>query len=240
MTHSIVIGGTRGIGRAVVRTFAAEGHHVTAMGRSSPPDADRDQDGVTYQPIDVCDQAASAVVFESLPKVDNVVFLQRYRGATDAWDGEHETTLSATRRIIELLVARRDPPRSFVLMSSVASSCVAHNQPASYHVAKAGVDQLVRYFAVALGARGIRVNGVAPATTLKEESQDVFLGNAALLALYAQMIPLGRMGTSQDIADVVSFLCSDRASFVTGQILVVDGGMTLQCPESLVRQTVGF
>lgn len=240
MTHSVVIGGTHGIGRAVVRTFAAEGHQVTAMGRSPPPDGDRGQDRVSYRAIDVCDPEAVAVVFASLPAVDNVVFLQRYRGTADGWDAEHETTLTATRRIIEHMAARQSPPRSFVLMSSVASVCVAHNQPASYHVAKAGVNQLVRYFAVALGARGIRVNGVAPATTLKEESQDFFLGNAALRELYAKMIPLGRMGTSQDVADVTSFLCSEKAAFVTGQIIVVDGGLTLHCPESLARQAVGW
>lgn len=240
MTHSVVIGGTRGIGRAVVRAFAAEGHLVTAMGRSPPPDSDRDQDRVSYRTMDVCDYEACTVVLESLPEIDNAVFLQRYRGTADAWDAEHETSLTSTRRIIELLSARQSPPRSFVLMSSVASACVAHNQPASYHVAKAGVNQLVRYFAVALGPRGIRVNGVAPATTLKEESQDFFVGNTALRELYARIIPLGRMGTSQDVANVIGFLCSEKASFVTGQIIVVDGGMTLQCPESLVRQTAGF
>jgi len=82
------------------------------------------------------------------------------------------------------------------------------------------------------------VNGVAPATTLKEESQDIYLENDELLSLYQKIIPLGRMGTARDVANVVGFLCSEKASFVTGHIVVVDGGMTLQCPESLVRQIV--
>lgn len=240
MTRSVVIGGTRGIGRAVVQIFAAAGHQVTVIGRTPPPDADGDLDRVAYTTGDVCDAVVMADVCASLPRIDNVVFLQRYRGTDDDWVGETETSLTATRRVIELLAERSDPPRSFVLMSSIAASCIAHNQPASYHVAKAGVAQLVRFYAVELGGKGIRVNGVAPATTLKAESQDFFLGNAALRDLYAKMIPLGRMGTSVDVAHVVEFLCSDKAAFVTGQVIVVDGGMTLQCPETLVRRVVGI
>jgi NAD(P)-dependent dehydrogenase (short-subunit alcohol dehydrogenase family) len=240
MTRTVVIGGNRGIGRAVVRIFAAKGHEVTAIGRSPPPATDVGLDRVAHKTIDVCEPNGTKKVLEALPRIDNVVFLQRYRGGADEWCGELETSLTATRRVIELLAAREEPPRSFVLMSSIAAFCVAHNQPASYHVVKAGMNQLVRYYAVELGQKGIRVNGVAPATTLKEESQEFFLTNAAVLDLYTKMIPLGRMGTSQDVAHVIEFLCSDKASFVTGQVIVVDGGMTLQSPESLVRTVVGI
>lgn len=240
MTHTLIIGGTRGIGRAVARAFAAEGHQVTAIGRSPPEEADRVGESVTYRAVDVSDEAAVSAMIGALSPVDNVVFLQRYRGDGDAWSGEQRIGLSATRQVIEILAARDVPPRSCVVVTSVAGECIADNQPAGYHAAKAGMNQLVRYYAVALGKRGIRVNGIAPATTLKEESQEFFLNNPALLDLYEKMIPLGRMGTSQDIAQVISFLCSEQASFVTGQIIVVDGGMTLQCPEMLVRKIVGL
>lgn len=239
MTHTLVFGGTSGIGRAVVRLFAADGHEVTAVGRSSTP-ADVGLPGVTHCALDMCDKQGVERLCESLPTPQNVVFLQRYRGVDDDWEGECETSLAASRHAIEVLARRPDKPRSIVLMSSVAAHCIAHGQPASYHVGKAGIDQLIRYYAVKLGGSGVRVNGVAPATTLKEESQDFFLRNDQLHSLYRRMIPLGRMGTAEDVAHVVRFLCSDQASFVTGQIIVVDGGMTLQCPEALVREIMGI
>ena len=70
---------------------------------------------------------------------------------------------------------------------------------------------------------------------LKEESADFYLGYTKLMDLYKKIIPLGRMGTSREIASVVDFLCSDGAAYVTGQNLLVDGGITLPMQEGPVR-----
>jgi NAD(P)-dependent dehydrogenase (short-subunit alcohol dehydrogenase family) len=96
------------------------------------------------------------------------VFLQRFRGEGDSWDGEIRTTLSATKFLVENLVADFDPEGrgAIVMVSSNAGRYVARNQPLSYHVAKAGLNQMTRYFAAVLGKKGIRVNAVSPCTVL--------------------------------------------------------------------------
>ena len=238
MTHSLVVGGTRGIGREVVRLFSESGSCVSVLGKSAPSQAEKNLPETQYWQVDLTDahgthEALRAVMDRG--KLHNLVFLQRYRGNADAWEGEMETSLGASKRVIETLSTAFEAPASIVFTSSVASNLIAHNQPLSYHVGKAGIEQLIRYYAVTLGPQGIRVNGVSPATTLKEESQEFYLNNPALYAVYEKMIPLRRMGTAREIAQVVGFLCSPQASFITGQTIVADGGLTLQFQETLVR-----
>jgi NAD(P)-dependent dehydrogenase (short-subunit alcohol dehydrogenase family) len=98
---------------------------------------------------------------------------------------------------------------------------------------------LVRYYAVALGPRGIRVNGVSPGTVVKRENQEFYARSEALVGVFKRTIPLGRMGTAVDVANVIAFLCGPQASFVTGQQIVVDGGVSLLSQESLARKIAG-
>ena len=112
---------------------------------------------------------------------------------------------------------------------------VGKGQPVGYHVCKAGLNQLMRYYAVNLGRKGIRVNAVTAFTYLKDESKDFYLGNEDLLGLYERIVPLGRMATAQDCARAAAFLCSPEAGFVNGQNLYVDGGLSLVWPETLAR-----
>jgi NAD(P)-dependent dehydrogenase (short-subunit alcohol dehydrogenase family) len=103
-------------------------------------------------------------------------------------------------------------------------------------MAKAALIQMVRYYAVALGHRGIRVNAISPGTTVKDESKAFYAEHPELEQLYRDIIPLGRMGTADDVADVMVFLVSGASSFLTGQNIVLDGGVSLQAHESLVRR----
>jgi NAD(P)-dependent dehydrogenase (short-subunit alcohol dehydrogenase family) len=244
--HSLIIGGTRGIGRAVTRAFAAAGHTVSVIGRRAPNDADRDQPSVRYWTADLVDKEARnralQEVMESAGKLNHLVFLQRFRGQGDPWVGEMETTLTATKEVVEALQDKfaDSGERAIVMVSTVIGDQVVENQPVGYHVAKVGLKAMVRYYAVKFGPLGIRVNGVAPCTTLKEESKDFYLGNADLVKMFQTMTPLGRMGTSEDVASVVSFLASSQAGFVTGQVLTVDGGTSLVWPEALARKLTGL
>ena len=125
------------------------------------------------------------------------------------------------------------------MVSSVFADFVGEGQAISYHMAKAGMNQMMRYYAVNLGRKGIRCNAVTAFTFLKDESKNFYLENTELQDLHRQIVPLERMATIGDIADVIMFLNSESASFVTGQNIYVDGGLSLNWPENLARTLTG-
>jgi NAD(P)-dependent dehydrogenase (short-subunit alcohol dehydrogenase family) len=95
---------------------------------------------------------------------------------------------------------------------------------ASYNVSKGGIDQLTRVMSLALADRGIRVNAVAPGTIATELAKNAVLGSDEARARIMSRTPLRRLGEPSEIAGVVAFLLSDAASYMTGEIVYVDGG----------------
>lgn len=239
--HTLVVGGTTGIGRTLVRRLAADGHAVSVIGRTAAAGFEG-LSAVRSYAADVADRAqldrALAEVLRGQGSVSGAVLLQRYRGDGDDWAGEIATTVSATRRLLDWAGEHLDDRgrgRAVVVIGSIAASYVANEQPVSYHMAKAAVTQMVRYYAVALGRKGLRVNAIAPGTIVKDESKAFYRDHPELERLYREIVPLGRMGTADDVADLAMFLLSDRAAFLTGQNIVLDGGVSLQGHESLAR-----
>ena len=102
-----------------------------------------------------------------------------------------------------------------------------------YETLKAGVIGLTRQLAVEYGPDGIRVNAVCPGHTVTERMAQRWGEHPETLRFFAEQYPLRRTGTPDDIANAIVFLCSDDASFITGQALVVDGGLTIQLQEEL-------
>lgn len=133
---------------------------------------------------------------------------------------------------------KADGLRSIVLIGSIANTYIAAEQPASYHIAKAGLTGLMKYYAVLLGNNAIRVNSVSPSSVIKDENREFYKQNSKLYDLYAGLSPLNRVGESEDIVNAVNFLLSTQASFITGQDIMVDGGISLQWHESMARKLV--
>lgn len=226
MSHALVAGGTRGIGRVIAQAFAKRGDMVTVVGRK---EIERSFFWI-----------ADAVKTQG--KLDSLIFCQRYRPSgivtdEDVFEGEVETSLELTRSVIQecATLGYFDNPCSIVIVSSVIAHTVANEQPVGYHVAKAALEGMARYYAVTLGKRGIRVNCVAPGVTLKPENAEYYSQHPEKVELFSRINPLGRMGTAQDVANVVTWLCSPGAAFVTGQTIVVDGGVSLVNQEALAR-----
>lgn len=238
--HFVVVGGTTGTGRAVVRAIAEAGHHVTVLGRHEPPEVRLAE----HVHVDLVDLRESTAVREAVERatarhgiLNHLIFCQRYRDAGDPWQGELETSLTATKTLIESCVAhfRRPHNHAIVAIGSSAASFVAPEQPVGYHAAKAALTQMIRFYAVTLGPHGVRANVVSPALLLKEETRHSLEAETDVVQRYKQVTPLGRLGQPEDVADLVLFLCSSAASFITGQDIAVDGGISLTAQASLAR-----
>jgi NAD(P)-dependent dehydrogenase (short-subunit alcohol dehydrogenase family) len=246
MTHSLLIGGTKGLGRVVARQLAQRGDSVSVFGRSEIPIADKSAGFINTYKLDINDPLAVAAgvkeIIAKCGRLNYCVFLQRFRGKGDDWAGEIQTTLTATKNVVEIIVPHMAPKgdTALVMVSSVFSKYVGEGQAESYHVAKAGLDQLMRFYALNLGPKGIRCNGITPFTFLKEESKKFYLENKKITDIYERIIPLRRMATSEDNANAIEYLCSNQASFLTGQNIVVDGGLSLVWPETLARKMSGI
>ena len=245
--HSIIIGGTKGVGRELALVLAAEGQLVTAVGRT-PGEFPVVIGGghVTGFAGDVENHDALLTALKehvaAHGKVSSLVFLQRYRGKGDSWAGELTVAMTATKTLIEGLAPEFAPDgdRSICVVTSNASTFVARNQTLAYHTSKAALRQMARFYAVKLGTQGVRVNIVSPCTFVKPESAAYYQGQTALQDMYAKITPLGRMGTAREVAEAVAFLCGPRASFITGQELAVDGGLSLMLQDAMAREVAGI
>lgn len=244
--HSLIIGGSRGLGREVARQFSQMGHDVSIIGRRPPSETEHSTGSFVHAEADVTELAsldsALSRLLDGRTPLSNLVFVQRFKGEGDKWVGEMETSLTATKHIIEKTAARfvDGQPGAIVIVTSIADTQVSASQPVGYHVSKAGMLQMARYYAVALGPKGIRVNCVAPSTFVKDESRAFYHGQDALNRLMGSTIPLGRMGDAKDIANLVIFLCSDSSTYITGQHITIDGGVSLLSQEALARNLAGI
>jgi NAD(P)-dependent dehydrogenase (short-subunit alcohol dehydrogenase family) len=243
--HTLIAGGSRGIGAALAKYLAKTGHLVSVLSRKSPQ-SEYPTSSIRHWELDVRNPSQIPEVLSSISEargeINNLIISLRYRGEGEDWTGEMETGPQAARNLIEHLIKyrKRNSLKSIVVVSSVASMFVADEQSINYHMARAALDQLVRYFAVLLGPKGIRVNSVLPSIMQKEESKSFYLQQPKLIKMFKDITPLGRMGNTDDIGGAVRFLCSREASFLTGQEIIVDGGLSLRGQETVARQVSGL
>jgi len=146
----------------------------------------------------------------------------------EKWDQTHEIDLKGVMRVCRAAApAMREAGwGSMIAVSSIMGVAYGWDEHVQYSSAKAGIVGLVRGLAVELAREGIRVNGIAPGyiRTAQALSEEHSLGPEGLEQA-AEFIPMGRVGEPEDIADVILFLASDAARYLTGQVIVVDGGL---------------
>lgn len=233
----IVTGGSQGIGAACARRFAQEGCHVfMADVADAPGQALAAELGATYVHCDVGDKAqVNALVAQAVQAHGRIDVLVNNAGIFKAADflDVTEEDFDAVLRVnlkgaflMAQAVARemaRNGSGSIVHMSSV-NSVLAIPAIASYNVSKGGLNQLTRAMALALADKGVRVNAVGPGTIATELAAQAVLTSAEAREKIMMRTPLKRLGEPREVADVVAFLASDAASYITGEIIYVDGG----------------
>jgi NAD(P)-dependent dehydrogenase (short-subunit alcohol dehydrogenase family) len=237
----VVTGGAQGIGEACVRRFAREGAQlVIADIADSRGAALAAELGALYVHCDVGDKAqVDALVAQTMAAFGRIDVLINNAGIFRAADFLEvtEADFDAVLRInlkgsflVGQAVAREMAKLgkgSIVNMSSVNGTLTIPTI-SSYNVSKGGINQLTRVMALALADKGIRVNAVAPGTIATELATKAVLTSEEAKARILSRTPMKRLGEPSEIADTVAYLASDAASYITGEIVVVDGGrMTL-------------
>ena len=233
---ALVTGGSRGIGAAISRELARAGARVAVNYRSGQEAAEAiaaEIGGIAIA-ANVGDPAEAQGLIDGVEsELGDLDVLVNNAGITrdaliarmsdEDWEAVIETNLrgafNTCRAVARKMLRRRSG--AIVNLSSVVG---VHGNPgqANYAASKAGIIGLTKALARELGVRGVRVNAIAPGyiTTeltdvLTEEQTGLILGNT----------PLGRLGSPEDVATAVRFLCSDEAAFITGDVLLVDGGL---------------
>ena len=234
----LVVGGSSGIGNAIAQAFRAKGAAVHVWGtRSTAADyadnADSDLAGLHYRQVDVSDTAAIAAIDAGIPELDVLVLSQGLvlYGRAEFEQTGFDRVLQVNLNSLMACCMRFQPQLkssagSVVVISSTAAFHATRGNPA-YGASKAGAMGLTRSLADAWAPDGIRVNGIAPGMVPTKMTRVTTDSPKRVEAICAQ-IPLGRLGRSQEIASVALFLASPMASYVIGQTLAVDGGLTIR------------
>ena len=236
---ALVTGSTRGIGRAIAESLAEAGARVAVVGRDQARATEAAAaigNGARGFAADVGDVASVLAMVEAVEKEfgqidilvnnagltrDNILF----RIKDDDWDAVLDANLRGAFVAIRA-VARGMIKRRWGRIINIASvvGITGNRGQANYAASKAGLIGLTKSVAKELGSRNVLVNAVAPGFI---ETDLTAAMTAEARAALAGQIPLERLGTPRDIAGVVTFLASEHAAYLTGQTLVVDGGMVM-------------
>ncbi len=235
---ALVTGGSRGIGRAIAIELAEAGYKVIITYKANDRAAEetlhsiRSKDGSADKVrFDVADsREAAKQMDEIISQNQNLRILVNNAGVTadglfmmmpeEDWDTVIQTTLKGFYNVTKPVIKRmaRNRKGSVVSISSI-SALVGNRGQANYAAAKAGLIAASRALASEVARLGIRVNVVAPGLI------DTEMIKGAPIERIKDIIPMARIGKPEEVAKVVRFLCSDDASYITGQVISVNGGM---------------
>ena len=169
--------------------------------------------------------------------LDALAFAHRYRSEVVDPLKQYSVEVYTPYEILESLATRdRAKECAILLVTSPGAHLVLADQNFQYHASKAALSQLVRFGAVRFASRNIRVNGLSPGSFIfKQRAADFYSKNPQIVDRANKLVPLSRMGTVEDISSVALFLLSKQSSYLNGQILEVDGGLSTLDPASLSK-----
>lgn len=230
---AVVTGAAGGMGRAIARMLAAAGASVRMLDISEPSEVPA---GASFHRCDLTDPAAVAGAFAGLERLDHLVnaagvlLFGQDRSYLeidlDLWDRVMAVNLRSMVLTMRAAVPRMRAAGGGAIVNFATIQCL-RGDPApqdAYQASKAGVIALTRSAAIQHAGEGIRANSILPGPA-ETPMQARWQADPATRAATAAAIPLGRVGTAEDMANACLFLLSDRAGFITGTELVVDGGL---------------
>ena len=245
----LITGATSGIGKATALRFARDGASIAAIGRNEAAllelKKELDSFGIRSLAIraDLSLEAEAAMtVSKTMEHFDGVDVLVNAAGhistgtiedtSLEAWDAMLEINLRAPFRLMQKALPAIISRRGNIVNVSSVTGLRAFPGVLAYCVSKAGLDQLTRCAALELAAKGVRVNAVNPGVVVTEihkrggmspEQYNAFLEHSK------DTHPLGRVGDAKEVAELIFFLASDRASWITGATYSIDGGRAQTC-----------
>ena len=238
MKRALVTGGTGGIGAAICRQLGAAGHHVVVHTHRQPEKANTIAASIAAAggsadivQFDVTDADGTAIAIEKLLAQGPIQILVNNAGcAADAplagmsrtqWSGVIDVVLNGFFNVTQPLLLPMIRTRWGRIVNIASVVALAGNRgQANYAAAKAGLIGAGKALALEVARRGVTVNAVAPGIIATAMTDGMF--DAARIK---QLVPMERAGTPEDVAQVVAFLASDAAGYISGQVLSVDGAM---------------
>lgn len=237
--HVIISGGSRGLGRAIVTALLGAGYRVSTFSRA-PSEFIQEMTGnekFFFSPADLSDGPSVSAFVKSAEALfgrpyglincaaiatDGVLVTMPEEKISELVSVNVEGTLRFTRRVVRRMLGTGSG--GVILNISSISSLRGFRGLSAYAFTKGGIDSFTRALARELGEQKIRVNSIAPGYYDTEMSHSL---NQSQKEQILRRTPLGRLGVPEDVVGSVLFLLSDQASFITGQVLVIDGGSTV-------------
>jgi 2-keto-3-deoxy-L-fuconate dehydrogenase len=239
--RALVTGAGQGIGRAIALAFAAEGASVVATSRTVEKMSDLKErfSAIEAVPLDVTDAAEIKRVFQNAGQLDILVNCAGWvhNGSIldcdeDDWNRSLDQNATSVFRTMKAALPGMIDRKSgaIVNVASVASSVTGVASRAAYGASKAAVIGLTKAAARDVISTGVRVNALCPGTTLSPSLEGRIAQSdnpEEMRRTFISRQPMGRLGKVEEMAAAAVFLSSDEAAFMTGQVLIIDGGQTL-------------
>ncbi|MEN9482010.1 MAG: hypothetical protein RLZZ298_3405 [Pseudomonadota bacterium] len=238
MKRALVTGGSGGIGAAICQRLAADGHHVIVHANRSRAKADAVVAGILASggsaeavAFDITDRAATASALETLLEAGPIQILVNNAGIHDdavfpgmsgaQWDSVLDVSLNGFFNVTQPLTLPMIRTRwgRIITISSIAGITGNRGQ-VNYSAAKGALHAASKSLALELASRNVTVNAVAPGIIATDMIEGAFDAEAI-----KNLVPMKRAGKPEEVADLVAFLASDKAAYISGQIISINGGM---------------
>ncbi|MEO0289356.1 MAG: 3-oxoacyl-[acyl-carrier-protein] reductase [candidate division WOR-3 bacterium] len=238
----IVTGGLRGIGKSISLSFASEGANVIVFDliddnlQETKNEIEKFGVSFEYFKVDVSSfSKVEQVVEDVIKKYENIDFLINNAGITkdnllismteEEWDKVIAVNLKGTfncsKSVVKYMIKKR---KGVITNISSVIGIMGNKGQSNYAASKAGIIGFTKSLAKEVGSRNVRVNAIAPGFIETDMTKKL---PEEVIKEYAKLIPLGRMGKPEDVASLCLFLSSEKASYITGQVIHCDGGMLM-------------